>query len=91
MTLTLEITPEIEAQIERAAAITRTDVSSFIMEAATEKAANTYQVQTAARRAAVEAAFGCARGNDSVSGWIVADFNEDKAADIEAENARDLI
>ncbi len=86
MTLTLEITPEIEAQIERAAAITRTDVSSFIMEAATEKAANTYQVQTASRRA-VEAVSGCLKGND----WIVEDFNADKAADIEAENARDLI
>jgi predicted transcriptional regulator len=45
MTLTLEISPEIEAQIERAAAQSQTDVSSFIVEAAVEKAANTYQTQ----------------------------------------------
>ncbi len=83
MTLTLEI-PE---QIERAAAQSQTELSSFILAAAAKEAANTYQVQTASRRAAVEAAFGCARGDN----WIAADFNADKAADIEAENVRDLI
>lgn len=87
MTLTLEITPEVEAQIERAAAFTQTDVSRFIVQAATEKAATTYQERADTRRAAVEAAFGCARGND----WISADFATNKAADIAAENARDVI
>lgn len=39
MTLTLEIPPEVEAQIERAAAVFQTDVQAFIVAAAVEKAA----------------------------------------------------
>lgn len=42
MTIVLEISPEIEAQIERAAAETNTDVSSFIVAAAAEKATRVF-------------------------------------------------
>jgi uncharacterized protein (DUF1778 family) len=42
MTLTLELSPEIEAQIERAAAEAQTDISSFILAAAAEKAARVF-------------------------------------------------
>jgi uncharacterized protein (DUF1778 family) len=42
MTLTLEISPEAQAQIERAAAQEQTDVRAFILTAAAEKAARVF-------------------------------------------------
>ncbi len=45
MTVTLEISPETQAQIERAAAQSQTDVRAFIVTAAAEKAARVFDEQ----------------------------------------------
>ncbi len=42
MTITLEISPETQAQIERAAAESHTDIFTFIVAAAAEKAARVF-------------------------------------------------
>ncbi len=85
MTLTLEIPSE----IERAAAASQTDVSTFLVTAGLEKAATLSPQQN--RRAAVEAAHGCARTEAWLDDLMMADFNAGKREDIERENARDLI
>ncbi len=87
MTLVLELPANVETDFARIASQRGMSPKEAAQIAVSDWTERNRAQDAAARRAAVLAVSGCLKGND----WITEDFNADKAADIEAENARDLI
>ncbi len=89
MTLVLELPANVETDFARIAAQRGVSMEKAAQIAVSDWTERNRAQDAASRRAAVDAAFGCARSDSGVD-WR-ADFNDQKREDIEVENARDLI
>lgn len=92
MTLVLELPANIESDFRRVATQKGVSLQEAAQIAVSDwTARNQDQRNSEAHRAAVEAAFGCAKTETWLDDAMRADFNAEKREDIERENARDLI
>ncbi len=89
MTLVLELPANVETDFARLASQRGVSLKEAAQIAVSDWTERNRAQDAATRRAAVDAAFGCARSDSGVD-WR-ADFQAEKQDDIDRENARDLI
>lgn len=89
MSIVLELPANVETDFARVASQRGVSLKEAAQIAVSDWTERNRAQDSAMRRAAVDAAFGCARSDSGVD-WV-ADFNAEKQDDIDRENARGLI